>query len=154
MRRQRHSLRSLVASVCALLLLSGAFLGQGGSAGASVYERAEFDAVWLINQTRGPAGLNAVGQDPWLTVLARIHADRLAGEKTLYHQDLNVPLSWGWRWVGENVAYSSVGLVDAHKALEASPAHLANMRQPYAYAAGTGISFGNGRLYLVQLLAY
>ena len=153
MRLPRHPVRSLFASVCSILLLSGVFLSSHNSAGASVYPRAEFDSIWLINQTRGPAGLNEVGQDPWLTILARVHADRLATDNTLYHQDLSVPLSWGWNWVGENVAYSSVGLVDAHRALERSPGHLANMRVPHAYAAGTGISFGHGRLFLVQLMA-
>ena len=155
MRRQRHALRSFLASVATVLFLSGAFLlGGSGTAGASVYPAAEFDAVWLVNQTRGAAGLNAVGQDPWLTILARVHADRLANDNALYHQDLSVPLSWGWHWVGENVAYSSLGLIDAHNALVRSPGHLANMRVLGAYAAGAAISFGSGRMFLVQLLAY
>lgn len=154
MRRQRHSLRSLMASVCAVLLFSGVLLSQGNTAGAATFPRAELDAIWLINQTRGEVGESSVGQDPWLTILARVHADRIAADNALYHQDLNVPLSWGWHWVGENVAYSSIGLVDAHEALKRSPGHLANMRQPYAVAAGTGMAFGAGRLYVVQLFAY
>jgi hypothetical protein len=152
--KRRSPARSLLASVVAVVILSAAFLAQGGGAGASVYPVAEGDSIWLINQTRGAAGLGAVGQDPWLTVLARVHADQLAGANSLYHQDLAVPLSWGWHWVGENVAYSSSGLVEAHRALEASPHHMQNMRVPAAAAAGTGISFGSGRLFLVQLLAY
>lgn len=159
MRRQRHALRSLLASVATVLFLSGAFLmGGSGTAGAASaeneYPAAEFDAVWLVNQTRGAAGLNAVGQDPWLTLLARVHAGNLAASNSLYHQNLEVPLSWGWHWVGENVAYSSLGLIDAHNALVRSPGHLANMRVPAAYAAGAAISFGHGRMFLVQLLAY
>ncbi|MEZ5234833.1 MAG: hypothetical protein R2749_19330 [Acidimicrobiales bacterium] len=151
----RHALRSLLASLATVLVLSTTFLVSGAAnAGASEYPAAEYDAVWLINQTRGAAGLGAVGQDPWLTILARIHADRLAGDNRLYHQDLQVPLSWGWRWVGENVAYSSLGLIDAHRALERSPGHLENMRVGAAFAAGTGISFGHSRMFLVQLLAY
>jgi uncharacterized protein YkwD len=153
-RCRRSSIRSLLTAVVAVVMLGTALLAQGSAAGASVYPRAEYDSVWLINQTRGAVGLGAVGQDPWLTILARVHADRLAGENTLYHQDLSVPLSWGWHWVGENVAYSSGGLVDAHRALEASPHHMENMRVAGAAAAGTGISFGSGRLFLVQLLAY
>lgn len=154
MRRRRHPIRSILASVAAVLLLSSLFWGSQGNAGAGVYPELESDSVWLINQTRGPAGLWPVGQDPWLTILARVHADRLATHNALYHQDLSVPLSWGWNWVGENVAYSSVGLIDAHRALERSPSHLANMRQPQAFAAGTGIAFGHGRLFLVQVMAF
>lgn len=154
MRRPRRALRSLLASFAAVVLLCCGFGFGGSSAGASEYPQAEFDAVWLINQTRGAVGEQAVGQDPWLTVLARIHADRLAAGNTLYHQNLQLPLSWGWRWVGENVAYSSVGLIDAHRALEASPGHLANMRVESAYAAGTGMAYGYNKLFLVQLLAY
>lgn len=155
--RRVRSARSAVIAMGVALTVVVALLLQGAVAQAApeqpMVERLESDGVWLINQTRGAYGLGAVGQDPWLTILARVHAENLAASNSLWHQNLKTPLSWGWRWVGENVAYSSAGLVDAHKALEGSPGHLANMIQPGATAAGVGLAWGSGRIFEVQLLA-
>jgi uncharacterized protein YkwD len=153
MRHHRLPFRSLLVSIVALFTLSG-FVGLAGApAGAAAHPRAEFDGVWLINQTRGSYGLHGVGQDPWLTILARVQAERMAGDGGLSHQDLGVPLSWGWRWAGENVAYSSAGIIDAHTALVHSPPHLANILSGNASAVGVGIAFGGNRLYLTEVFA-
>lgn len=153
MRHQRFPLKTLMVAIVALLTLSGLSGLSGAPAGAAVHPRAELDGVWLINQTRGAYGIGGVGQDPWLTILARVQAERMANEGGLTHQDLGVPLSWGWQWAGENVAYSYVNIVDAHNALVDSPPHLANMLAGNARAVGVGIAYGHNRLYLTEVFA-
>lgn len=115
---------------------------------------SESEAVRLINQSRAAVGQAPLEPNGWLTDLARIHAAELAAAGLLRHQDLGVPLSWGFTWVGENVGYSTGGVADAHRALESSPGHLANMRTAEATHVGVGIAPGpDGRIFVVQLFA-
>lgn len=156
--------------VVALLVVSsgGAALDGAPRAPAppepSALAAAEAGVLAALNATRGRHGLAPVASAPDVAAVARRHAQSMAAAGRIAHvlpdspdagtrlRQAGVP----FRRAYENVARAATAL-DAHAALEESPAHLANVLQPAATRAGIGVArarlpSGDQTVYLAEVL--
>ena len=102
------------------------------------------------NQLRRDQGVNALGGMDPLTSRARELAQQLAFRRTLAHSDLK---AMGVRWTAAAENVGRAGTIEqVYAALEASPAHRANMVNPTYTNTGIGTARGrDGSVYVVQL---
>lgn len=125
---------------------------------------SEAGVLAAINATRVRRGLAPVASDPEVAVVARRHADAMAAAGRVAHvlpgsPDAGTRLRRAgvpFRRAYENVARAATAL-DAHAAVEESPAHLANLLRPAAKRAGVGVArahlaSGDPTVYLAELL--
>jgi uncharacterized protein YkwD len=142
--RQRRTKR--LVRVLALTL--GLFVIAGGLTACNTPQQEQVGA--LINQTRRSHGRSQLGMNLELTRKAQGWAENLAGRCTLQHSNLASGISYYWRALGENVGYGgSIGQV--HTAYMNSPGHRANIVDPRWNYMGTGVAYGCGRTFTVQV---
>jgi uncharacterized protein YkwD len=105
------------------------------------------------NAARSTAGLRALSVNACLTRLAQQHAERLAAEQTLYHQDLgSVSSACGTSTAGENVAMNHSGPSAMVGQWLDSPGHRANLLNGGFTLIGIGTArAGDGAWYGVQV---
>jgi uncharacterized protein YkwD len=126
--------------------------------------RAEVAVFGALQAARARQGLTLLTLDPALTALARRHSEAMRAAGTIGHVLPGEPdptarldrARIAYRRVYENVAVASTGL-EAHAAVEESPAHLRNMLEPGARRAGVGVARdarpgGDVRVYLTEIL--
>ncbi|MBD0024613.1 CAP domain-containing protein [Gordonia pseudamarae] len=113
----------------------------------------EDELIALVNVARGADGLGWVRAHAGLAGFARSHAERLADELNLYHQDLTPVLeSTDLNWAAENIACGQPDAATAHLAWWNSPGHRVNIMNPEFDRIGVGVSQGrNGTYFYVQL---
>ena len=113
----------------------------------------EDELIALVNGARGAGGLQPVWVHPGLVRFARAHAERLADELNLYHQDLTPVLNeTDLNWAAENIACGQPDAATAHLAWWNSPGHHANIMNPEFDQIGVGVAQGrNGTWFYVQL---
>jgi hypothetical protein len=74
----------------------------------------------------------------------------MAAAQDIFHSSLDTRVGPGWIRLGENVAVD-LSVVAAERALETSPAHLANLVKPSYDYVGIGVAHGaDGGVYVVQ----
>lgn len=156
--------------VAALLVVSAGGAPVDGPARAPAppepADAAASEAAVLaaLNATRTRRGLAPVSAGPDLSAVARRHAEAMAGAGRVAHvlptsPEAGVRLKRAgvpFRRAYENVARAATGL-DAHAAVEESPAHLANVLRPAATRAGIGVArarlpSGDATIYLCEVL--
>jgi uncharacterized protein YkwD len=111
--------------------------------------RDEARVLRAIDALRGRQGLAPLRPDPALAAQARRHSGAMLAAGTVAHvlrggEDVVARLrSAGvpFRLVSENVARGDDAL-DAHRAVEESPAHLANLLSPRVRDVGVGVARG------------
>jgi uncharacterized protein YkwD len=105
------------------------------------------------NAARANAGLRALSVNACLARLAQQHAERLAAEQTLYHQDLGtVSSACGTSTAGENVAMNHSGPSAMVGQWLDSPGHRANLLNSGFTLIGIGTArAGDGAWYGVQV---
>ncbi|HEV2890920.1 MAG TPA: CAP domain-containing protein [Frankiaceae bacterium] len=134
----------LVASTIALTGLAAA----APSASASTQE-SQF--VSLTNGARSNKGLRTYGVASDLVSVARRHAQRMASQKSLYHNpNLGSEVS-GWQAVGENVGMGG-SVSSIHNAFMNSTAHRANILDTDFTQVGIGVAFdSDGVMYVTEV---
>lgn len=156
--------------VAAILIVSagGAALDGPARAGAppepADLAASERGVLAALNATRARHGLPPLAPAPDVAAVARRHADVMAAAGRVAHvlpgsPDAGTRLSRAgvpYRRAYENVARAATAL-DAHAAVEESPAHLANVLRPGATRAGIGIArarlpSGDATVYLAEVL--
>lgn len=105
------------------------------------------------NAARAEAGLPALAENACLAKLAQQHAERLAAEDRLYHQDLQVVLGkCGLRTAGENAAMNYTGAADMVDQWLDSPGHRENLLNRDFTLIGIGVAQAkSGAWYGVQV---
>lgn len=112
-------------------------------------EAAEASVVEAANRTRRERGLAPLTPSAELSAVARRHSEQMRAAGVVAHVlpadgDLTARLAAariGYRKAFENVA-SGASSLDAHAAIEASPAHRSSLLQPAARRLGVGIARG------------
>lgn len=125
---------------------------------------SEAGVLAALNATRARHGLAPVVAAPDAAAVARRHAEAMAAAGRVAHvlpgsPDVATRLGRAgvpFRRAYENVARAATAL-DAHAAVEASPAHLANVLRPAATRAGIGVArarlpSGAASVYLAEVL--
>jgi uncharacterized protein YkwD len=103
-----------------------------------------------LNGHRNAYGRGTIPADGVLSYWAEVHAAQMANAGRLYHQDLGALMAiTGCRSMAENVGYAG-GVWDAHLALTASPAHLANMVGDWRLT-GVGVANRSGARWVVEI---
>ena len=139
-------MRRAGAAVIAGLLAFAAFAPTPARSSAA----EESELLSLVNQLRSSRGLRPVVVHGELRALADDWARRMAAAQDIFHSSLDTRVGAGWIRLGENVAVD-LSVVAAHRALEASPAHLANLVKPTYDYVGIGVAHGaDGGVYIVQ----
>jgi uncharacterized protein YkwD len=131
----------------------------GEDAAVGVRDDAEALAR-MVSTSRDQAGLLALERDPRLDEVALAHCLRMKRGQVLAHdagdgdpQERVDALGLGLRVVGENVARAPT-LVQAHRALWASPAHRLNMLRPEFRRVGLGVARGDqGDVWVTETFA-
>lgn len=142
----RRSRTKRLVRVLALTL--GLLVVAGATTACNTPQQQQVGA--LINQTRRAHGLNQLGMNYELTVKAQRWSEYLAGRCTLQHSDLASGVTYYWRALGENVGYG--GSIDqVHNAYLNSPGHRANILDRRWNYMGTGVAYGCGRTFTVQV---
>ncbi|HSJ21948.1 MAG TPA: CAP domain-containing protein [Nocardioidaceae bacterium] len=115
--------------------------------------RSDSPILRATNAARANAGLRALSVNACLARLAQQHAERLAAEQTLYHQDLGtVSSTCGTSTAGENVAMNHSGPSAMVGQWLDSPGHRANLLNSDFTLIGIGTArAGDGAWYGVQV---
>lgn len=109
----------------------------------------ETNAALMVQSFRTSNGVAALNWDDPLYAKAQAWSQRMADEGRLYHSNLADGAPAGWRILGENVAWNT-NLEAAIHALEASPAHRANLLNPRFTRGAIGIVYQGGRYWVTQ----
>lgn len=122
---------------------------------------AEARVLAALNATRARRGLPPLARDARLAAVARRHSADMAARGLVAHVlpgsgDAAARVARAriaYHLVLENVASAATAL-EAHAAIEESPAHLANVLSRDARSAGVGVARapGGGAVYLTELL--
>jgi uncharacterized protein YkwD len=112
--------------------------------------KAAQDEFTAVNQLRAAHGLAPLVRSAELDRKAEGQAVRMARREQIFHSSsLESGVSPGWRALGENVGVGG-DVASVHAALEASPAHMANMLDTLYNEVGVGVVTRDGRTYVVQ----
>ena len=131
-----------------LALTLGLFVVAGATTACNTPQQEQVGA--LINQTRRDHGRSQLGMNLQLTQKAQGWAQNLASRCTLQHSNLASGITYNWRALGENVGYGgSIGQV--HTAYMNSSGHRANILDRRWTHMGTGVAYGCGRTFTVQV---
>jgi uncharacterized protein YkwD len=147
----RIARRTRTAAALGAVAFAAAAITVAPAAGATIVAGTiAYDApattrlLTLVNAHRAAIGLAAVTTDAALADVARGWTLSMATTQTLAHNDAlftrATHTGLGIGTFGENVAYSSVSLDDAHDALMHSPHHLANIETPSFALAGFAVA--------------
>jgi uncharacterized protein YkwD len=142
--RQRRVRR--MVRVVALTL--GLFVLAGATTACNTPQQEQVGA--LINRSRSSRGLNQLSMNLELTTKAQGWAQTLAGRCSLSHSNLASGISYNWRALGENVGYGG-SIAQIHTAYLNSPGHKANILDRRWTHMGTGVAYGCGRTFTVQV---
>ena len=136
-RRLRRTVRWLVA-VAALVVAFSACTPQ------------QNQAFNHINSSRRAHGVPGVGQNLALTMKAQRWAEHLAAVGRLAHSNLASGVPYRYRLLGENVGYGS-SIAGVHSNFMRSSGHRANILNRRFNYAGTGVAYGRGHVWVVQV---
>lgn len=137
------------------LLKTVAVLGIGLTALMSVAESASADVpgdeaafVQKLNELRASQGLGTLVVRDDLVALARLWSAQMAAAGTISHNPaLTAQAPSDWTRLGENVGMGG-GVQSLHDAFVASPAHYANMVNPYFTKLGVGVVWSGSTMYV------
>jgi uncharacterized protein YkwD len=142
----RHRRTARLVRVLALTL--GLFVFAGVTTACTTPQQDQVGA--LINQTRAQHGRSQLGMNLELTRKAQGWAENLASRCTLQHSNLASGVTYNWRALGENVGYGG-SISQVHNAYMNSSGHRANILDGRWNYMGTGVAYGCGRTFTVQV---
>lgn len=146
--------RRLIAVLTAFALLFGVMVTSSVStaapAAAAASPRAEAVFVAKINKERAHRKVRRLVVRADLVRVARAQAARMASQHRMYHNPRLGSQVRNYRWVGENVGYSS-SATKLHVALMRSPSHKANIVDRGYTEVGVGVVVRGGRIWMVQV---
>jgi uncharacterized protein YkwD len=141
--RTAHLVAGLVsASLVALLTVIPAPRASALSAAGS-------RALALINQSRSSAGLAPLALDSGLSSIAQAHAQNMASQGRLFHNNSFASKAQPWSAWGENVG-SGADADTIHRGLMGSSSHRANILSRTFNLVGIGAVQASGKLWVVQ----
>jgi uncharacterized protein YkwD len=109
----------------------------------------EANHLQMVNAFRAEHGVPQLGWDDPLYDKARAWSQHMADQGGLSHSNLKDGAPGGWHILGENVAYNS-SLTGAVQALEASPAHRANLLNSQFTRVAIGIIFAKNVYWVTE----
>ena len=146
MRTTQRSRRLALGRAALACAVTVAALGLTGC-----YPMLEKRGVAAVNAVRVSEGRRALVPHPQLEARARQVAAGLARQGRLEHSRLGEGLTVRYRYLAENLAHGPT-LETAIEALEASPAHRANLVDPRFTHVGVGVATGpGGHVWIAQL---
>ncbi|MDP8991751.1 MAG: CAP domain-containing protein, partial [Actinomycetota bacterium] len=141
----------LVASV-GLISLTALTLVPARASADTITDETQF--VTKLNTLRVSLGVRPIAVHPELTTMARNWSVQMAAAGTISHNpNMTAQAPTNWARIGENVGMGPS--VDAlHNAFVASPAHYANMINPYYDSVGVGVvQSGSTKFVTVNFMA-
>jgi uncharacterized protein YkwD len=151
--RGRHVRTKLLLPILALGI---AMAGTACLPASSGPPASRAGVIASMNADRSAHGLNGLGDDAQLDGVAQNWANYLASVGQIGHQDLygliTSPSMVGWRRLTENIMSGPPSTTDGmvEGAWMSSPAHQANVLDPWVNRVGVGIAHdGAGRTYVV-----
>lgn len=127
---------------------------DASAAAASPESSYSATAVKATNNARAAHGRKALRPHKCLHSFARRHAERMAAEESMYHQELGpIMEACGLSTVGENVAYGyPTGRAVVRRGWMNSEGHRANILNPaYRLVAVAGARSDDGTWYAAQV---
>lgn len=106
--------------------------------------------VELINSERRSAGAGPLEVHPDLVEGARRHAERMAAEGRIFHNQNLGDVTDGWKLLGENVGRGG-NIETLHQAFMDSPGHRDNLLNPVYDLVGIGVVWSEGIPYVVEV---
>lgn len=137
--------RSAVAIMAGALLL---VTGVSPAVADSVADEQRF--VELINAERRAVGAGSLEVHPDLVEGARRHAERMAAEGKIFHNQNLGDVTDGWQLLGENVGRGG-NIETLHQAFMDSPGHRDNLLNPVYDLVGIGVVWSEGIPYVVEV---
>ena len=107
-------------------------------------------SISMVNDEREARGTHPVLNHPTLQAKAQSWADALAASGRLAHSNLADGAGSGWRALGENLAMAG-SMQEAHRLLMGSSSHRANILSGRYSHVGVGVTYANGRYFVVQV---
>lgn len=155
MRPSVLSRRARVA-VVALLIAAAAWTGATARGDTAHPDWDEWDFLRLANRERWERGIAPLAMNPALRELARSWSDVMATENSLHHDpNLRAGIADalpGWQRLAENVGFGS-SVLRLHDSFMSSPGHRANLLEPAYNAAGVGVTWSAGTLWVTVKFA-
>lgn len=136
-RRTRNVVRLLLAVFALVAILSSCTPQQA-------------QVTSLVNRSRAGAGVHALRQNLNLDAKAQGWAEHLSRQGQLSHSTLSSGVNYPFRLLGENVGYGG-SIEQVHQAFLNSPGHRANIMDRQFDFIGTGVAYGRGRVWVVQV---
>ena len=139
--------------ILAALLIALTFtVGLGATQGAGAADPgAENDFANRVNALRASVGVGGLTVHPVLTAKAEAWAQHMADSGCLCHSNLPDGVTVGWRKLGENIGRGP-SVASIHDALVHSALHYANMVDGTFHWIGVGVAYGNGQMYVAEVL--
>ena len=109
-----------------------------------------WESSQLLNGARTDRGLPALALEEVLNEKAQWWANTMAANGSVTHSDLAAGIPAGWTRLGENVGWGRT-VQEAHDLFMNSPSHRAAILSSGFTQVGTGVTFSNGRYYVVQV---
>lgn len=149
-RRRIFSL-SLIFSLVAVLLTpsvpaGGLELAEAGS--GYRWKAKERCLLKKANRARANHGKRKLGWDKQLGYVARLHAQEMAGARSIWHDDIGSKVT-RWRSLGQNVGRAG-GCKSLFRVLMRSSGHRANILGSWRFM-GFGTKRAGGKLYVSQI---
>lgn len=141
------------AAVLTAALLPASLLAQPAASARLSPDRYSHQAVKLSNDLRSDSGLTRLANSACLQAFATKHAQRMASQRRLFHQDLN-PIfdTCGLSMAGENIAAGYTSGRATVRGWMRSEFHRANILNPrYRLVAVAARKSGN-QWYVVQIV--
>lgn len=135
----------MVAAVAAAVLV---LTGMTPALADSASDEQRF--VELINSERRSAGAGPLEVHPDLVEGARRHAERMAAEGRIFHNQNLGDVTDGWNLLGENVGRGG-NIETLHQAFMDSPGHRDNLLNPVYDLVGIGVVWSEGIPYVVEV---
>ncbi len=107
-------------------------------------------SIAMVNTERESRGTHAVLNHPALQAKAQAWADTLAASGQLAHSNLADGAGGGWRALGENLAMAG-SIQEAHNLLMGSSSHRATILSGRYSHIGVGVTYADGRYFVVQV---
>ena len=124
-------------------------IGVEHTGGGFSFTRKERCFMKKINQSRANHGLPPADFDPHLGYVARKHAQELARNRAIYHDDEFGQKVTNWYRLGQNTGEGS-SCRSLHRAYMQDPAHREIILGNWNFI-GVGIAVVNGRIYNQEL---
>ena len=143
-------MRWRVAFAAVFCLVSGFVWTGAAVARGAVAQEPEASFVGRIGDERAAAGLGGLSVSQELVDVARRHAQEMADQQRLYHNDRLASDVPNWQKVGENVGVGS-SVEEIHQAFMASSSHRDNILDADFTEVGVGVVADGPDLWVVEV---